>query len=71
MAKTIDQQMDVDEESFDANDIEEEEERGRRLRKRRKSEEEEEEEEEEEMKDVNTSVTKSDLPPERQEHQKL
>ena len=71
MAKTIDQKMDVDEESFDANDIEEKEERGRRLRKRRKSKEEEEEEEEEEMKEVKTSVTKLDSPPERQEHQKL
>ena len=38
MAKTIDQKMDADEESIDANDIEdeEEEERGRGLRKRRR-----------------------------------
>ena len=60
-------------ESINANDIneEEEEERGGGLSKRRRSEEEEEEEEEEEMEEVNTSVTKLDLPPGRQEHQKL
>ena len=71
MAKSIDQKMDTDEESNDANDIEEEEERGGGLRKRRTSEEEEDEEEEEEMEEGNTSVTKLDLPPGRQEHQKL
>ena len=74
MAKSIDQKMDVDEESIDANDIEEEEEkeeRGGGLRKRRRREEEEKEEEEEEMEVGKTSVTKLDLPPGRQEHQKL
>ena len=71
MANAFDQKMDVDEESIDANDIEEEEERGRGLMKRRRSDEEEEEEEEEEMEEVNTSVTKLDLSRERQEHQKL
>ena len=72
MAKSIDQKMDADEESIDANDIEEEEgeERGRGKR-RRIEEDEEEEEEEEEMEEGNTSVTKLDLPPGRQEHQKL
>ena len=40
------------------------------MRKRRRSEE-EEEEEKEEIEDVNTSVTKLDIPPGRQEHQKL
>ena len=72
MAKSIDQKMDADEESIDANYIEEEEEeRGGGLRKRRRSEVEEKEEEEEEMEEGNTSVTKLDLPPGRQEHQKL
>ena len=76
MTKSIDQKMDADEESIDANDIEEEEEeeeeeeRGRGKR-RRIEEVEEEEEEGEEMEDGNTSVTKLDLPPGRQEHQKL
>ena len=43
MAKPIDQKMDADEESIDANNIEEEEEeRGGGLRKRRRSKEEEE-----------------------------
>ena len=46
LAKSTDQKMDADEESIDANDIEEEEERGRG--KRRRIEEDEEEEEEEE-----------------------
>ena len=43
------------------------------LRKRKRSEEAEEEEdkEEEEMEEGNTSVIRSDLPPGRQEHQKL
>ena len=41
------------------------------MRKRRRSEEDEEEEEEEEIEEGNTSVTKLDLPPGRQEHQKL
>ena len=45
---------------------EEEEERGRGLRKRI-----EEEEEEEEMEEGNVSMTKLDLPPGRQEYQKL
>ena len=52
MAKSIDQKMDVDEESIDANDNEEEEEEergGGELMKMRRSEEEEEEEEEKEM----------------------
>ena len=72
MAKSIDQKMDADEESIDANDIEEEEEEERGREKRRRIEEdEEEEEEEEEMGEGNTSVTKLDLPPGRQEHQKL
>ena len=72
MAKSIDQKMDADEESIDANDIEEEEEEERGRGKRgRIEEDEEEEEEEEEMEEGNTSVTKLDLPPGRQEHQKL
>ena len=49
---------------------EEEEERGGVLRKRRRIEEEEEEDEEEEE-EADTSVTKLDLPPVRQEHQEL
>ena len=71
MAKSIDKKMAADEESIDAYDIEEEDKSGGGLRKRRRNEEEEEEEEEEEMEEGNTSVTKLDLPPGRQEHQKL
>ena len=71
MAESIDQKMAVDEESIDANDneneAEEEERKEGGLRKMRRSEEDEDKEEMEE----DTLVTKLDLPPGHQEHQKL
>ena len=66
-AKTIDEKMSEDKGSVGTKYEEEEEERGGGVSKRVKSE----EEEEEEMEEGNASVTKLDLPPERQEHQKL
>ena len=73
MAKSLDQKMDADEESIDANNIEEEAEEeakeggGGVLRKKRKSE----EEKDKEMEEEDTLVTKLDLQPGRQEHQQL
>ena len=69
-AKRMDEKMAEDRGSVSTQyeEEEEEEERGGGLRKRRRNEEEEEEEEEEE---TDTSMTKLDLPPGRQEHQEL
>ena len=76
-AKTINERMAEDKGSVGTKyEEEEEDERGEALRKRRRieekeEEEEEDEEEEEEMEEGNASVTKLDLPPERQKYQKL
>ena len=69
-AKRMDEKMAEDRGSVGTQyEEEEEEERGGGLRKRRRIEEEEEDEEEEE--ETDTSVTKLDFPPGRQEHQEL
>ena len=76
-AKTINKRMAEDKGSVGTKyEEEEEDERGEALRKRRRIEEKEDEEEEEEgqeeeMEEGNASVTKLDLPPGRQEYQKL